>query len=224
MRSAVCAGAPPFRQRLAIELAAFGLRQRRADDDLLRCLESWKRGGAVAKKLASIDVGARARDDVADHLFAVNRVRHADGRGFDHAGALHQARIDLDRRDFRAAANDQLFLATGEDQKTIGIEAAEIAGTDTAAAVDFDLAVFGEIAIGMIAQAAGFDIADLAGRQAPAIVVDDGKVEIGEWPPDGAKTPLFARNSGDPTDLAGAAALCNRNAELLLEALPVFEQ
>ena len=73
-------------------------------------------------------------------------------------------------------------------------------------------------------QAAGFDIADFAGWQAPAVVADDGDVEIGKRPPDSAAAALFPRYRGDPARFAGAAALRDRDAELLLEPLPFFEQ
>src|SRR6185437_8774554 len=109
-------------------------------------------------------------------------------------------------------------------QKAVLVERAEVAGAEAASAVDLYFAVIAEIAVRMIAETAEFDIADFAGGQALAVGIDDGKVVIAERPPDLAETALFARNGGDPAHLAGAAALRDRNAEFLLEALPVFEQ
>src|SRR3984957_1744823 len=76
----------------------------------------------------------------------------------------------------------------------------------------------------MIGPAAELDIAGLARRQAPAIGVDDGEVMIGQWLADGAEAALFARYSGDPARLAGAAALGHGNPEFLLEPFPLFDQ
>ena len=113
-----------FRQRTPVELAALGLRQRDAEHDLLRRLECRQPLAAIAQELAGIDRGARARHHVAHHFLAVDRVRHADGGDLDQLGVLHQEAVDLDRRNVHAAANDEVLLAAGEAEKTVGIETA----------------------------------------------------------------------------------------------------
>src|SRR5579862_9099165 len=208
---------PAFRERAAVELASLGLRQRRADHDLLRRLESREHRCAVAQQIAGIDHRAGSRHDIAHHLLAIDRVRDTDGGGFDDVGALHQIGIDLDRRYFRAAADDLLLLTAGERQKAVVIQAAEISGAEAAPAMDFHFAVFAEIAKCVIAKAAEFDIAGFARGQAPPLGVDDGQIMISERPPDRAVTTLFAWNGRYPARLAGTATLRNRNAKFPLE-------
>ena len=90
--------------------------------------------------------------------------------------------------------------------------------------MDFHLAVVAQIAIRMVAEAAEFHIADFSGRQAPALGVDNGEIVIGQRLADPAEAAPFAGDGGDPAHLAGAAALRDRDAEFLLEPLPLFEQ
>ncbi len=118
------------------------------------CFGALKAGSALRNSAAvsSASTSAPGAYDVAHHFLAVDRVRHADGRGLDHVGVLHQERIDLDRRNLGAAADDQLLLAAGERQKAVGVERAEIAGAEAAAAMNFDVAIVAEIAERMIAE------------------------------------------------------------------------
>ena len=167
---------------------------------------------------------AGAGNHIAHDFLAIDRVGDADRGGFDHFGALHQAGVDLERRNLGAAANDQFLFPPGEHQKSVGVEAADIAGADAAASMHSDLAVFGKVTERMIGPAADFDIADFAGRQAAPFAVDDGEVVVGEWPAHGAEAALLAGNGGDPVGFAGAVALGDADAELALEPLPFVEQ
>ena len=85
-------------------------------------------------------------------------------------------------------------------------------------------AIFGEITERMIRPAADLDLPEFASRQTATVSVDDSEVVIGKWPADRAEAALLAGNRGDPVDLAGAIALCDADAEFLLEPLPFVEQ
>jgi hypothetical protein len=178
----------------------------------------------VPQQRRRVERRAGTTDHIADNLLAIDRIGHADGGGFDHVGALHQAGVDFERRNLGAAADNQFLFAAREHQKAVAVEAADIASADAAAGVHADCAVFGEITERMIGPAADLDRADVAGGQAAPVAIDDGDVMIGECPPDGAEAALLAGNGGDPAGLAGAIALRDANAEFLLEPLPFVEQ
>ena len=89
---------------------------------------------------------------------------------------------------------------------------------------DRDAAVLGEIAVGVAAEAADLDLADLAGAQRCAIGADNREIMIRERTADGAETPLFARDGGDPAGLARSVALREGNAEVAFEASPFLDR
>ena len=86
------------------------------------------------------------------------------------------------------------------------------------------LAIVAEIAERVIGKSAEFDITDFTGGQAPAFGIDDGQIVICAAAVRPCRDAAFARNSGYPARFAGAATLGDRNAELLLEPFPFFEQ
>src|SRR3974390_2262672 len=118
----------------------------------------WTEGRALLKR------------DEAHDLFSVDAVGNADGRGFHHLRPLRQNRVDLERGDVDAAANDQLLLAAGDMEEAGFVEEAEIARAESAARLDYHRAVLGDGAIRVLAQSADFHFADFARRQglAPA--------------------------------------------------------
>src|SRR5262245_16577201 len=129
---------PPLDQRPAVELAALGLGQAVAQHDLLRRAEGRHHRAAIVQDIVGADAGARPEHDVAHDLLAPDAVGHTDGGDLDHVGLLHEEAVDLERRDVDAAADDQLLLAPGEAEEPVGIDEAEVAGTDAAAAVDLE--------------------------------------------------------------------------------------
>src|SRR6266508_5309327 len=77
---------------------------------------------------------ARLADHVGDHDLAPFAVGPPDHRGLAHLGVLQQHLLDLARIDIGAARDDQVLGAVLEREIAVGIEDADIAGVQPAAA------------------------------------------------------------------------------------------
>src|SRR5215472_1785885 len=212
----------PFRhERPAVELAACALGQCFAHEDLLWRLEGGKLRCTMAQEIVGYESFTRMQHHVAHHLLAPYRVRHPDSRGLGDFGALHQDAVDLHRRNVDAAADDEVFLASGEMQEAVGVEIADVAGAHAAATVCSRGAVVAKIAIFIVVPRADLDLAGFTGRQMVPIRIHDGDPLVGERPADCAEAPVAAGIDGDPGRLAAAIALRHRDAEAPLEAPPL---
>jgi hypothetical protein len=80
-----------------------------------------------------VDVRTRTGQHEGTHQFAQPRIRgRADGR-LGNAGMPDQKVLDLAGGDVLAAPDDDVLLAVGDDQVSVGVEAADIAGPEPAA-------------------------------------------------------------------------------------------
>src|ERR1039458_9446152 len=163
---------PLLRQSSAIELAARGLRQVIAEHDLLGGLEGGQNCVAVTQQIVDVDGGARSRYDKADDFLAVSMIGNADRGDFDDLRPLQQNAVDLERRDVDAATDDQVLLAPCYMQVAVGVEKADVAGTQAPTAMDFDRSVVGEIAVVVVGKASHLDVPDVSHRQRLSAIID----------------------------------------------------
>src|SRR5262249_27005289 len=90
------------------------------------------------------------------------------------------------------------------------------------ATVDAYGAVGSEIAVRIVVPGAKFDLAGFTSRQTAPLWVHDRHPLVGKRPANRAEAPIAARIDGDPGRLAATIALRHRDAEALLEALPLL--
>src|SRR5262249_7393508 len=121
------------------------------------------------------------------------------------------------------AADDDLLLAAGQMQKALSIEEALITGLCPSPTADRDGSVIGEIAVVIVREATEVHRSNFSAGQRASFGIDDLQTVVGKRRADGARPPLLARTSGDPTDLAAAVALADADAELPFEAFPLLE-
>src|SRR5262245_59568397 len=88
-------------------------------------------------QLLRIDVLSGLRHDVRLVLFAEPLVAHADHRRQRHGRMQEQRFLDLARVDVEAAAENHVLLAIDDRQIPVGIELADVAGAEPAAAFGF---------------------------------------------------------------------------------------
>ena len=131
------------------------------------------------------------RDDDRRDRFAEIRVGHADHRRFDDAGQRVDLLLDFLRIDVEAAGDDEVLRAADDAQIAVRQQLAHVAGAE--------VAVGGELLARLLRHApvAGEDVrpldldaADLAGRAAASVVVDDAHRHAGKRRPDGAGDAL----------------------------------
>ncbi len=161
------------------------------------------------------------RHHVADDLFAVDLVRHADRGGLRHAGMLDQDLVDLQRRDVDAAADDQVLGAAGDADEALRILDAEIAGLDALAVERIDRAVVVEIADRHL-RPADRDLALDAGRAFLALRIGDHQLLMQRRKPDRAHLLGVVAVAADPAGLRHAVHLQQRDAVHLLELRPLL--
>ena len=194
---------PPFRQRLAIELAALGLRQRVGEHDALRRLEGRQHGGAIAQQVVGIDAWRRGAPPRSSPL---PRRRSASGTPTVAASIRSACAIRQESISTGEILAPPRMMSSFSRPVSVRKPSASSAPRSPVRMRPrlwtLIAAVLRQIAVGMIGKAADFDVADLARRQAPAVGVDDGEVVIGERPADGAEAALFAGYSGDPARFA----------------------
>src|SRR3990172_6144465 len=100
--------APVGPQLVAQDLATIALRQLAYDDHVLRHLGQRQASAAIGKNVVPIKLFAWLQTDVANHLLAIDRVRHADRRRLNHLSMRKQNLVDLLWRNIDAAADDDL--------------------------------------------------------------------------------------------------------------------
>src|SRR6202030_2384165 len=128
-------------------------------------------------------------DHIAYHFFAVDFIRHADGRGLENSGMLQQDLVDLRGCDVHAAPDDQILGAAGDTNKAIRVLDGEVAGLDAVGADALDRSVIQKITDrGM--RAARRHLAFGAGRTWSAVSVDDGEFLVQRRDPDGTDAVL----------------------------------
>ncbi len=162
--------------------------------------------------------------DEAGHLLAIDRIGQPRGGSLGDAGKLVQHGVDLERRDVDAAADDQVFVPSHDDQMPVGIEEAEVAGVMAVARQSLDRAVGIEVAERLLQAAADDDLAELAVRHRGPAVVDDPDRLIFQRRPDRSDLAPRAPVRGGVAAFAAAAALAKRDAERPLERLPGLEK
>src|ERR1044071_7809509 len=118
-------------------------------------------------------VGACRKRHEPDDFLAVDRIGHPGGRRFRHAWNSMQDRIDLQRRDIDATTDDQVLLSSDNDQVTLYVDPAKVAGVMPVARQVFDRAVRVEVANRLLQAAADDDFAELALRNVGSGFADD---------------------------------------------------
>ncbi len=145
-------------------------------------------------------------------------MRHGEGGGVGHRRVTQQRGIDLRQADLLAAPVDHLAQAPMQVQKTIGIEAADVAGMEPAVAHHVAVERFIAQVAGHDGRAAHADLAALAWRHWLPGFVDDAQGSR-PGPAHGARAEFAGerRIDGDLRGLAGAVVLDQWKAEHALE-------
>ena len=90
-------------------------------------------GDEVLSNLEQVDRTTLAQLDEDGDPFAQTLVVHADRSRFHDTRVEHENVFDFFRGDVLAAPNDHVFLAVGDRQVSVGVEASDVPGTKPAA-------------------------------------------------------------------------------------------
>ena len=132
------------------------------------------RGGRVAglddgvHPPAPLGVGQPDHDDVGD------------------AGVVDQRVLDLGREDVGPAGDDEVRAAVGDVEEAVVVERAEVAGAGEPVVGDGQADRAAEVVVEPAGRPAQEDLADLAGRQVVAVVVEDADLGVAVAAPDAA--------------------------------------
>src|ERR1700730_14595150 len=122
-------------------LAAVALRETGYDEHLLGCFLHRQTTPTVLGHSRCGELGAGTRHDIAYDLFALDRIRHADGCSIENSGMPEQALIDLQPGDVDAATDDKVLCAPAHVNEAILVHDCEVAGLDALSADRLDRAV-----------------------------------------------------------------------------------
>ena len=102
--------------------------------------------------------------------------------------------LDLGREDVGAAGDDQVGAAIGDVEEAVLVEVAEVAGAGEAVVGDGESGGAAEVVVEAAGRPAQEDLADLAGGQLVAVVVEDADLGVAVAAPDaaGVVEPLVA--------------------------------
>src|SRR5262245_10615682 len=191
---------PIILELVAQHLAAIVLRQLRDEEDPLGILRRRQLRAAVVRHRGLGQARARPWHDVADDLLAVDLVGHADRRGIGDAGVLEQHRVDLERCDVDAAADDEILSAAGDAYEAVVVHDREVAGLDALAADHVDRAVLEQIADTAV-RASNAHLALDIGRTRPSLAIDDRELLMQRGYADRAHPVPVVSVAADPAGL-----------------------
>src|SRR3954452_19060244 len=175
-RSSVVEFAIPLAQRMLLNLASRGHRQAVDETHGFWRLEGREMRPAMLEDVVFSDAGGRLEDDEGRHRLYPARVWQADGHGIGHRRMTQQRGLDLDRSNVLTAGLDHVLPAVGEQKLSVGVDHPQIAGMVPAELAHlggcFRILVVAFEHVG----AAMDDLADLAARQQPSLIVHDRRV------------------------------------------------
>src|SRR6516225_9472392 len=113
-----------------LDLAHGVARQRLANEDAARQLETCEIGPKMRLDALRHDDGASTRHDERDRRFLPARIGDADHGAFTDLRTFEDHPLDLRRVDVLAARDDEVLLAVAHEEIAVGIDAADIAGEE----------------------------------------------------------------------------------------------